>query len=102
MSSLWNPWVQLFVCENAALIVNLNEFFASSSPEALQKLPSELASEWTDFFVEGTYNLLLPLPVSITGVYILFIKGVFEWVTRKVVYSLKRSTKICVICAFDW
>ncbi|XP_053188259.1 E3 ubiquitin-protein ligase listerin [Scomber japonicus] len=65
VSSLWNPWVQLFVCENTALIVELNDFFASPSPDVLEKLP-ELASEWSDFFVEGIYNLLLPLPVSIT------------------------------------
>ncbi|XP_073335390.1 E3 ubiquitin-protein ligase listerin [Pagrus major] len=67
--SLWNPWVQLFVCENAALIVNLNQFFTSSSPEVLEKLPSELAGEWADFFVEGIYNLLLPLPLSITDAF---------------------------------
>uniref|UniRef100_A0AAQ6AHX3 E3 ubiquitin-protein ligase listerin n=1 Tax=Amphiprion ocellaris TaxID=80972 RepID=A0AAQ6AHX3_AMPOC len=66
VSSLWNPWVQLFVCENAALIVKLNQFFTSSSSELLEKLPSELAGEWTDFFIEGIYNLLLPLPVKIT------------------------------------
>uniref|UniRef100_A0A665XCC4 E3 ubiquitin-protein ligase listerin n=1 Tax=Echeneis naucrates TaxID=173247 RepID=A0A665XCC4_ECHNA len=66
VSSLWNPWVQLFVCENAALIVKLNQFFASSSPDILQRLPPELASEWKDFFVEGIYNLLLPLPVNIS------------------------------------
>ena len=72
VSSLWNPWVQLFVCENTALIVELNAFFASPSPDVLEKLP-ELASEWSDFFVEGIYNLLLPLPVSITGMCVSFI-----------------------------
>lgn len=60
--------MQLFVCENTALIVELNEFFTSSSPDVVEKLPSELVGEWTDFFVEGIYNLLLPLPISITGV----------------------------------
>uniref|UniRef100_A0A7N8X9X8 E3 ubiquitin-protein ligase listerin n=1 Tax=Mastacembelus armatus TaxID=205130 RepID=A0A7N8X9X8_9TELE len=69
VSSLWNPWVQLFVCENTVLIVKLNQFFASPSPDILEKLPAELMSEWTGFFVEGIYNLLLPLPVSITGEY---------------------------------
>uniref|UniRef100_A0AAQ5XRZ8 E3 ubiquitin-protein ligase listerin n=1 Tax=Amphiprion ocellaris TaxID=80972 RepID=A0AAQ5XRZ8_AMPOC len=69
VSSLWNPWVQLFVCENAALIVKLNQFFTSSSSELLEKLPSELAGEWTDFFIEGIYNLLLPLPVKITDAF---------------------------------
>uniref|UniRef100_A0A8C4H274 E3 ubiquitin-protein ligase listerin n=1 Tax=Dicentrarchus labrax TaxID=13489 RepID=A0A8C4H274_DICLA len=69
VSSLWNLWVQLFVCENAALIVELNQFFTSSSPDVLEELPSELTAEWTDFFVEGIYNLLLPLPIKITGVY---------------------------------
>uniref|UniRef100_A0A3Q2QVQ9 E3 ubiquitin-protein ligase listerin n=1 Tax=Fundulus heteroclitus TaxID=8078 RepID=A0A3Q2QVQ9_FUNHE len=66
VSSLWNPWVQLFVCENAALIVALNQFFASSPCDVLERLPTELAGEWRDFFVEGIYNLLLPLPVHIT------------------------------------
>ena len=65
--------MQLFVCENAALIVNLNQFFTSSSPDVLEKLPSELAGEWADFFVEGIYNLLLPLPISITGLCVGFI-----------------------------
>uniref|UniRef100_A0A8C9ZA59 E3 ubiquitin-protein ligase listerin n=1 Tax=Sander lucioperca TaxID=283035 RepID=A0A8C9ZA59_SANLU len=68
VSSLWNPWVQLFMCENAALIVKLNQFFTSSSPDVLEKLPSELIDEWKDFFVEGIYNLLFPLPINITGV----------------------------------
>uniref|UniRef100_A0A669CT60 E3 ubiquitin-protein ligase listerin n=1 Tax=Oreochromis niloticus TaxID=8128 RepID=A0A669CT60_ORENI len=69
VGSLWNPWVQLFVCENAGLIVKLNEFFTTlSSSNIADKLPPELAGEWTDFFVEGIYNLLLPLPVSITGI----------------------------------
>ncbi|XP_017273716.1 E3 ubiquitin-protein ligase listerin [Kryptolebias marmoratus] len=70
VSSLWNPWVQLFVCENSALIVKLNQFFTSSSSGVLEKLPSELASEWRDFFVDGIYNLLLPLPVKITEAFI--------------------------------
>lgn len=60
--------MQLFVCENAGLIVKLNELFTTlSSSNIADKLPPELAGEWTDFFVEGIYNLLLPLPVSITG-----------------------------------
>ncbi|KAM9729215.1 E3 ubiquitin-protein ligase listerin [Menidia menidia] len=63
--SLWNPWVQVFVCETAALVVKLNQFFASSASDVMEKLPSELAGEWNDFFVEGIYNLLLPLPVKI-------------------------------------
>uniref|UniRef100_A0A672HL50 E3 ubiquitin-protein ligase listerin n=1 Tax=Salarias fasciatus TaxID=181472 RepID=A0A672HL50_SALFA len=67
VSSLWNPWVQLFVCENAALIVRLSQFFSSPPPDVLEKLPSELTAEWTDFFVQGIYSLLLPLPVAITG-----------------------------------
>ncbi|XP_069577301.1 E3 ubiquitin-protein ligase listerin [Brachyistius frenatus] len=69
VSSLWNPWVQLFVCENAALIVKLNQFFTSPPSDVLEKLPSELAGEWTDFFIEGIYNLLLPLPVHITDAF---------------------------------
>ncbi|XP_075958001.1 E3 ubiquitin-protein ligase listerin [Anarhichas minor] len=69
VSSLWNPWVQLFVCENAAAIVKLNQFFTSSSPDVLEKLPSELTREWTEFFVEGIFNLLFPLPVNITDAF---------------------------------
>lgn len=69
VSSLWNPWVQLFVCENAALIVRLSRFFMSPPPDALEKLPSELTAEWTDFFVQGIYSLLLPLLVNITDAF---------------------------------
>ncbi len=68
VSSLWNPWVQLFVCETAALIVTLIQFFTSSPPDVMEKLPPELAGEWKDFFIVGIYNLLLPMPISITGV----------------------------------
>ncbi|XP_049597872.1 E3 ubiquitin-protein ligase listerin [Syngnathus scovelli] len=69
VSSLWNPWVQLFVCESAALIVNLSQFFASAPPDVLEKLPPELVAEWRDFFVDGIYSLLLPMPVKITDVF---------------------------------
>ncbi|XP_029028870.1 E3 ubiquitin-protein ligase listerin [Betta splendens] len=69
VSSLWNPWVQLFACESTALIVKLNQFFTSSSADVLGNLPSELTSEWKDFFVDGIYNLLLPLPVKIIGAF---------------------------------
>lgn len=64
---LWNPWVQLFWCEDAALITSLNQFFTTSSADVLEKLPPELSGEWTDFFIDGIYNVLLPLPISITG-----------------------------------
>lgn len=67
--SLWNPWVQLFLCENAALITNLNEFFTTLPPDVLEKLPPELAGEWTDFFIDGIYNVILPLPISITDAF---------------------------------
>nr|XP_057943089.1 E3 ubiquitin-protein ligase listerin [Doryrhamphus excisus] len=66
VSGLWNPWVQLFASESAYLVVNLNQFFASSPPDVLEKLPSELEGEWRDFFLDGIYNLLLPMPVKIT------------------------------------
>lgn len=69
VGSLWNPWVQLFVCQNAALIVNLNRFFSSPPPGVAEKLPSELTAEWSDFFLEGIYNLMLPLPISITDAF---------------------------------
>ncbi|KAM9846961.1 E3 ubiquitin-protein ligase listerin [Aulostomus maculatus] len=69
VSSLWNPWVQLFVCENSAMIVELSRFFTNSSSDILEKLPPELASEWKDFFIDGIYNLLLPLPVNITDTF---------------------------------
>lgn len=67
MRSLWNPWVQLFFCANAALIANLNRFFSTSSPDVLQKLPPELSGEWTDFFIDGIYSVMLPLPIGIAG-----------------------------------
>lgn len=70
VSHLWNPWVQLFVCENAALIVKLNEFFTSTPPNVLEELPKELTHEWSDFFVEGLYSLLLPLPTKITETFL--------------------------------
>ncbi|XP_061596611.1 E3 ubiquitin-protein ligase listerin [Cololabis saira] len=66
VSRLWSPWVQLFVCQNAALVVNLDRFFTSPPSDVQETLPSELAAEWSDFFVEGIYNFLLPLPVKIT------------------------------------
>ncbi|XP_054611847.1 E3 ubiquitin-protein ligase listerin [Dunckerocampus dactyliophorus] len=66
VSSLWNPWVQLFACESASLVVKLSQFFASSPPDVLEKLPAELEGEWRDFFLDGIYNLLLPMPVKIT------------------------------------
>ncbi|XP_077403469.1 E3 ubiquitin-protein ligase listerin [Vanacampus margaritifer] len=69
VSSLWNPRVQLFACESATLIVNLSQFFASPPPDVQEKLPSELVAEWQDFFVEGIYNLLLPMPVKITDAF---------------------------------
>uniref|UniRef100_A0A3Q2YAX3 E3 ubiquitin-protein ligase listerin n=1 Tax=Hippocampus comes TaxID=109280 RepID=A0A3Q2YAX3_HIPCM len=69
VSSLWNPWVQLLACESAALVVNLSRFFASAPPDVLEKLPSELVAEWQDFFVDGIYNLLLPMPVNITDAF---------------------------------
>ncbi|XP_061904673.1 E3 ubiquitin-protein ligase listerin [Entelurus aequoreus] len=66
ISGLWNPWVQLFACESIYLILNLSQFFASSPPDVLKKLPSELEGEWRDFFLDGIYNLMLPMPVRIT------------------------------------
>lgn len=69
VSHLWNPWVQRFVCENAALIVKLNQFFTSPPLDVLEELPKELTNEWSDFFVEGLYSLLLPLPNKITDAF---------------------------------
>ncbi|KAF6723533.1 E3 ubiquitin-protein ligase listerin [Oryzias melastigma] len=66
VGSLWNPWVQLFVCESAAIVEKLHQFFTCAPADVLQRLPPELTAEWTDFFVEGIYSLLLPLPVKIT------------------------------------
>ncbi|KAK7926168.1 hypothetical protein WMY93_008478 [Mugilogobius chulae] len=69
VAHLWNPWVQLFVCENAALTVKLNQFFTSPPPNIEKELPKELKSEWTDFFVDGLYNLLLPLATKVTDTF---------------------------------
>ncbi|KAJ7997588.1 hypothetical protein DPEC_G00230570 [Dallia pectoralis] len=63
---LWNPWVQLFVCESCELIVRLNQFFTAPPPGVADLMPSELLAEWNDFFVEGIYSLMLPLPGKIT------------------------------------
>uniref|UniRef100_A0AAX7UY04 E3 ubiquitin-protein ligase listerin n=1 Tax=Astatotilapia calliptera TaxID=8154 RepID=A0AAX7UY04_ASTCA len=93
VGSLWNPWVQLFVCENAGLIVKLNEFFTTlSSSNIADKLPPELAGEWTDFFVEGIYNLLLPLPVSITGMSHLILQSVGVALTHVPVQQLTQNS----------
>ncbi|CAL8364746.1 unnamed protein product [Lota lota] len=69
VSGLGNPWVQLFVCENASLIVELSRFFAAPPAAAADSLPAELTAEWTDFFIEGIYSLLLHLPVKITDAF---------------------------------
>lgn len=57
----------MFVCESATIVEKLHQFFTCAPADVLQRLPPELTAEWTDFFVEGIYSLLLPLPVKITG-----------------------------------
>lgn len=57
--------MQLFVCENCKLTVRLNRFFTSPPAGVAEQLPPELTSEWNEFFVEGIYNLLLPLLTKI-------------------------------------
>nr|XP_055064559.1 E3 ubiquitin-protein ligase listerin [Misgurnus anguillicaudatus] len=64
-SVFWNPWVQLFVCENCELIVRLNRFFTSPPAGVVELLPPDLKSEWNEFFMEGVFNLLLPLLIKI-------------------------------------
>uniref|UniRef100_A0AAR2LU79 E3 ubiquitin-protein ligase listerin n=1 Tax=Pygocentrus nattereri TaxID=42514 RepID=A0AAR2LU79_PYGNA len=59
--AFWNPWVQQFVCANCELIVRLTDFFIALPAGVAEQLPSELSSEWQEFFVEGIHNLLLPL-----------------------------------------
>ncbi|KAL7847637.1 hypothetical protein AOLI_G00223550 [Acnodon oligacanthus] len=63
--AFWNPWVQQFVCANCELIVRLTDFFTAPPAAVAEQLPSELSSEWQEFFVEGIHNLLLPLLVKI-------------------------------------
>uniref|UniRef100_A0AAR2LAV9 E3 ubiquitin-protein ligase listerin n=1 Tax=Pygocentrus nattereri TaxID=42514 RepID=A0AAR2LAV9_PYGNA len=63
--AFWNPWVQQFVCANCELIVRLTDFFIALPAGVAEQLPSELSSEWQEFFVEGIHNLLLPLLVKI-------------------------------------
>uniref|UniRef100_A0AAR2ISN4 E3 ubiquitin-protein ligase listerin n=1 Tax=Pygocentrus nattereri TaxID=42514 RepID=A0AAR2ISN4_PYGNA len=65
--AFWNPWVQQFVCANCELIVRLTDFFIALPAGVAEQLPSELSSEWQEFFVEGIHNLLLPLLVKIPG-----------------------------------
>ncbi|KAL0994924.1 hypothetical protein UPYG_G00129370 [Umbra pygmaea] len=66
VGSMYNPWVQLFVCESCELVVRLNQFFRAPPSGVADLLPSELTAEWNDFFTEGIYSLLLPLPGKIT------------------------------------
>nr|XP_023661078.1 E3 ubiquitin-protein ligase listerin isoform X1 [Paramormyrops kingsleyae] len=65
-ASFWNPWVQLFVCENCDLIVQLSQFFSSPPAGAADQIPANLTSEWEEFFLEGIHTRLLPLLVTIT------------------------------------
>ncbi|XP_066507230.1 E3 ubiquitin-protein ligase listerin [Hoplias malabaricus] len=65
LGAYWNPWVQQFVCANCELIVKLTEFFTALPAGVAEQMPPELSSEWQEFFVEGIYNLLLPLLVRI-------------------------------------
>uniref|UniRef100_A0A673YUH1 E3 ubiquitin-protein ligase listerin n=1 Tax=Salmo trutta TaxID=8032 RepID=A0A673YUH1_SALTR len=57
---------KLLVCETCELIVQLNQFFTAPPPGVDDLLPSELTAEWNDFFIEGIYSLMLPLPGKIT------------------------------------
>ncbi|XP_062870283.1 E3 ubiquitin-protein ligase listerin [Trichomycterus rosablanca] len=63
--AFWNPWVQQFVLANCELIVSLTELFTAMPAGVVEKLPSELNSEWQEFFVEGIHSLFLPLLVKI-------------------------------------
>ncbi|KAL4608591.1 E3 ubiquitin-protein ligase listerin isoform X2 [Arapaima gigas] len=65
-ATFWNPWVQLFVCENCELIVALSKFFSSLPAGVADQLPSDLTSEWEEFFMDGIHTRLLPLLVKIT------------------------------------
>lgn len=63
--AFWNPWVQQFVHANCELIVTLTEFFTAPPADVAETLPTELITEWQEFFFEGVHNLLLPLLVKI-------------------------------------
>uniref|UniRef100_A0A8C9TJT1 E3 ubiquitin-protein ligase listerin n=1 Tax=Scleropages formosus TaxID=113540 RepID=A0A8C9TJT1_SCLFO len=65
-AAFWNPWVQLFVCENCHLIVTLSKFFSSPPTGVADQLPSNLTTEWEEFFMEGIHTRLLPMLVKIT------------------------------------
>ncbi|KAM9456136.1 E3 ubiquitin-protein ligase listerin [Clarias gariepinus] len=63
--AFWNPCVQQFVQANCGLIITLNEFFTAPPAGVMEQLPSDLSSEWQEFFMEGIHNLLLPLLIKI-------------------------------------
>ncbi|XP_030648417.1 E3 ubiquitin-protein ligase listerin [Chanos chanos] len=63
--AFWNPWVQLFVCQNCELIVRLSEFFAAPPAAVVDQLPPELCTEWQEFFVDGIHTMLLPLLIKV-------------------------------------
>ncbi|KAJ8412537.1 hypothetical protein AAFF_G00128730 [Aldrovandia affinis] len=65
-AAFWNPWVQLFVCQNCDLIMMLSGFFSAPPAGLADHLPPELSHEWEEFFVEGIHSRILPLLVKIT------------------------------------
>ncbi|XP_042314086.1 E3 ubiquitin-protein ligase listerin [Sceloporus undulatus] len=58
--------VQVFACVSCDLSVALSAYFQTATPEITEKLPTNLMTEWQEFFSEGIHSLLLPLLVKIT------------------------------------
>nr|XP_060626438.1 E3 ubiquitin-protein ligase listerin [Anolis sagrei ordinatus] len=58
--------VQVFACASCDLSFALSAYFQAATPEIIEKLPTNLMTEWQEFFSEGIHSLLLPLLVKIT------------------------------------
>lgn len=51
------------------LVAKVSECIQSNTTAQSAKLPANLCTEWEEFFSEGTYSILLPLFLKLTGWY---------------------------------
>ncbi|XP_067848848.1 E3 ubiquitin-protein ligase listerin [Heptranchias perlo] len=61
------PLVLHFVCQSCGMLSDLSYMFQTLTPEISKTLPTNLLSEWNNFFVEGAYGQLLPLFLKIAA-----------------------------------
>ncbi|XP_069746128.1 E3 ubiquitin-protein ligase listerin isoform X2 [Narcine bancroftii] len=61
------PLMLHFVCQWCGMFSDLSKMFQTLTPEISKALPANLLNEWSNFFVEGAYNQLLPLFLKITA-----------------------------------